>query len=206
LDQNNAYDWVVDPHIVKIRVERCRADARLPRYAHPGDAGMDIFAAEEALIPPGHTVLIPTGLKFAIPPGYELQIRPRSGISLKTALRIPNSPGTIDSGYRDELGIIYANTCLPPGISGIDALRELDKDYSSLPVCDLDNPFVGVPCVYRIRKGDRIAQMLLAAVPAMEFVEVESVLGYGADRHGGFGSSGTGDDGIASGKDNNDSE
>ena len=90
----------------KLLIEKYREDAVIPTYAHEGDAGMDLYAAEDVIIAPGTSVLVPTGLKMAIPVGYEVQIRPRSGVSLKTALRIPNSPGTIDSGYRDEVNVI----------------------------------------------------------------------------------------------------
>ncbi len=84
---------------VAIHIERCRAEASLPFYAHPGDAGMDLRAAENCVIEPGQTVAVPTGLRLAIPAGFEIQIRPRSGLSLHTPLRVPNSPGTIDSGF-----------------------------------------------------------------------------------------------------------
>jgi len=69
---------------VKIMVERCHPEARIPDYAHPGDAGMDLYAVEEEIIGPGKTVLVRTGLKVALPVGYELQVRPRSGLSLKS--------------------------------------------------------------------------------------------------------------------------
>ena len=95
---------------VKVYVEKCRDEAIIPVYAKEGDAGMDVCAAIGADIYPGQTIIIPTGLKLAIPTGYEIQVRPRSGLSYKTFLRIANSPGTIDSGYRDELGIIISNT------------------------------------------------------------------------------------------------
>lgn len=95
---------------IEIFAELCRPDARLPQYAHPEDAGMDIYAAETVRLEPGKTALIPTGLKMAIPDGFELQIRPRSGLSLKTPLRIPNAPGTIDAGYRDEISVIVWNS------------------------------------------------------------------------------------------------
>lgn len=85
-------------------------DHGLPVYAQPGDAGMDIRANVRTVVYPGETRLIPTGLYVAIPEGFELQIRPRSGMSLKTALRIANAPGTIDSAYRGEIQIIMENT------------------------------------------------------------------------------------------------
>ena len=95
---------------VKISVELCREGARLPEYSHPDDAGMDIYAAETVVIPAGATALVPTGLKMAIPDGYELQVRPRSGLSLKTPLRVPNSPGTVDAGFRNEICVIVWNS------------------------------------------------------------------------------------------------
>ncbi len=95
---------------INIPIELCNRDAILPVYAREGDAGMDIRSTEEIIINAGETRIVPTGLKMAIPDGYEIQIRPRSGLSLKSPLRIANSPGTIDSGYRDEIGIIVTNT------------------------------------------------------------------------------------------------
>ncbi len=80
-----------------------------PQFGSDGAAGLDILAAEDAIILPGQTKLVSTSLKMAIPKGYEIQIRPRSGLSLKTSLRIPNSPGTIDSDYRDEIKVICQN-------------------------------------------------------------------------------------------------
>lgn len=95
---------------VSINIEFCHENAKVPAYAHEGDAGMDIYAVEDITIAPGVTALVKTGLKVAIPFGYELQVRPRSGMSLKTGIRIANAPGTIDCGYRDEIGIIAHNT------------------------------------------------------------------------------------------------
>ncbi|MBO4326570.1 MAG: dUTP diphosphatase [Clostridia bacterium] len=95
---------------VRIFVEMCRESAVLPKYAHKDDAGMDIYAAETVVIAPEKTALVPTGLKMAVPDGFELQVRPRSGLSLKTSLRIPNSPGTIDAGFRDEICVIVWNS------------------------------------------------------------------------------------------------
>lgn len=81
----------------------------LPEYAAFGDAGMDVRANEHVVIRPQETTLVKTGIYTAIPYGYEIQVRPRSGLSRKTKMRIPNSPGTIDHAYRGELCIIVEN-------------------------------------------------------------------------------------------------
>ncbi len=85
----------------------------LPQYETPGAAGADIKAClglgEKMVIAPGERVLVPTGLSFEIEQGYEMQIRPRSGLSLKTSLLVVNSPGTIDADYRGELKILLGN-------------------------------------------------------------------------------------------------
>ena len=166
--------------MVEIYVEVCREDATLPRYANPGDAGMDVYAAEEVIIAPGETVVIPTGLKLAIPEGYEIQVRPRSGLSLKTPLRIPNSPGTIDSGYRDELGIIMNNN---------SDFSSWDKEQEPYSLEQKGNK----SGAYIIRKGDRIAQIVLQVVPKMLLTRVETVKDIGTNRGGGFGSTGMSD-------------
>ncbi|NLN45849.1 MAG: dUTP diphosphatase [Clostridiaceae bacterium] len=161
---------------VAIHIERCRAEASLPFYAHPGDAGMDLRAAETCVIEPGQTVAVPTGLRLAIPVGYEIQIRPRSGLSLHTPLRVPNSPGTIDSGFRDEVCVLLSNS----GSSGSDEPGEpwtLDTKGNQ-------------PGAYRVRVGDRIAQMVLAKVETIRWEETGSVREVGNDRGGGFGHSG----------------
>jgi dUTP pyrophosphatase len=95
---------------VTIPVECCRPSAQLPRYAHPTDGGMDIICPEAVTIPAGRTVIVPTGLKVAVPEGWMLLVFPRSGMSVKTGLRVANSPGLIDAGYRDEVGVILHNT------------------------------------------------------------------------------------------------
>jgi len=81
----------------------------IPTYAHPGDAGMDICACETAILQPGERRLIQTGLKMALPERTEAQIRPRSGLALNHGITLLNTPGTIDQGYRGELGIIMIN-------------------------------------------------------------------------------------------------
>ena len=164
-----------------IYITRVRDGVRFPSYAREGDAGMDVESAVDLVIKPGETVVVPTGFSMAIPEGYEAQIRPRSGLSLKTMLRIPNSPGTIDSGYRDEVGIILHNASF---LSVTDANEGTEASYT----IDVKNNPHGA---YLIRKGDRIAQMVIAKVATANFAEVPSVKEIGNDRGGGFGSTGT---------------
>jgi dUTP pyrophosphatase len=82
----------------------------LPAYANPCDSGMDIRSNENVTLEPKQTRLIPTGVFVGLPPGYEIQVRPRSGLSLKTKLRVANSIGTIDEGYTGEICVIMENT------------------------------------------------------------------------------------------------
>ena len=86
-------------------------DLDLPRYMSAGAAGMDLLAAveEEVLLQPGEIRFISAGINIALPPGYEAQLRPRSGLALKKGLSIVNSPGTVDSDYRGEIGVILIN-------------------------------------------------------------------------------------------------
>ena len=162
---------------VLIPIEYCREDAKMPTYAHLTDAGMDIYLTEDVVIHPGETKLIPTGLKVAIPLGYELQVRPKSGRSLKSKLRIANTPGTIDAGYRDEIGIIVDN--IDPVIRSAD-MDETGRLYNILWGSDI-----------MLSKGEKIAQLVLSEVPKAIFYEVESVAAIENDgRNGGFGSTG----------------
>lgn len=161
---------------VEVFFEICREGAVIPSYAKPGDAGMDVCSAEEKYIKPGETVIVATGLKLAIPEGYEIQVRPRSGISFKTPLRISNSPGTIDSGYRNELGIIMTNISLA-GSQADEEVITIDNSANKAGIC-------------KIRKGDRVAQLVLQELPRMKLIQVDSVADIGIDRGGGFGSTG----------------
>ena len=159
-----------------IPIEYCREDAKMPAYAHLTDAGMDVFATEEITINPGETKLIPLGIKVALPIGYELQVRPKSGRSLKSKLRVANTPGTIDAGYRDEIGVIVDN--IDPYI------RHAEMDENGR----LYNVEFGSSIT--IGKGEKFAQLVLSEVPKAVFYEVETVAGMGEDRQGGFGSTG----------------
>jgi dUTP pyrophosphatase len=96
---------------MQVRIQKIHAEAVLPAYAHgpQEDAGMDLCAVEEVTLEPGVPRLVPTGLTVEIPPGYEAQVRPRSGLALKHAITMPNTPGTIDPGYRGEIRVILLN-------------------------------------------------------------------------------------------------
>jgi dUTP pyrophosphatase len=92
-----------------LTIKRLRPDALLPSYAHEGDAGLDLYAVDAAVLPPTGTALVKTGIAMALPPGTEAQIRPRSGLALAHGLTVLNTPGTIDEGYRGEVGVILIN-------------------------------------------------------------------------------------------------
>lgn len=129
----------------------------IPAYATKGAAGMDVVAAEDVTIAPGHRHAVATGFRVAIPQGYEIQVRPRSGLAFKHGVTVPNTPGTIDSDYRGELKVLLINHG---------------------------------PTDFEVKRGERIAQLVPAAVTLAEFAEVDEL--DDTDRGaGGFGSTGT---------------
>jgi dUTP pyrophosphatase len=145
---------------VRVRVSRL-ADARdlpLPEQGSAGSAGLDLRAAiaGEVTLAPRERLLVPTGLVLEIPAGWEGQIRPRSGLALRHGITVLNAPGTIDSDYRGEVGVILVN---------------LGQEPVSL------------------RRGERIAQLVLAPCARVEWVEVDQ-LEDSARGTGGYGSSG----------------
>ena len=99
---------------MKILWKRIDPAAQLPSYAHPGDAGMDIRSIEDLTILPGGRALVHTGLVMQLPPDAEAQVRPRSGLALKHGVTVLNTPGTIDAGYRGEVGVILINLGAEP--------------------------------------------------------------------------------------------
>ncbi len=144
-----------------MRVELKRVGGRgapleLPAYATEGAAGMDLRADVELSLPPGERALVPTGIAIAIPAGHEAQVRPRSGLALRHGVTCLNSPGTIDSDYRGEVGVILAN---------------LGRE------------------TFRIARGDRIAQLVVAPLARADLVEVGE-LPDTSRGEGGFGHSG----------------
>jgi dUTP pyrophosphatase len=95
--------------MVKISITKIKDNAIIPNYAKPGDAGVDLCSTEKYTLAPGERKLVSTGIKIALPDGYEAQVRPRSGLALKNGISIVNTPGTVDSGYRGEIGVILIN-------------------------------------------------------------------------------------------------
>ena len=93
----------------KLLIKRLSPSATLPSYAHPGDAGLDLCSAVALSIEPGETKLVGTGISIELPPNTEAQVRPRSGLALKHGITVLNTPGTIDHGYRGEVGVILIN-------------------------------------------------------------------------------------------------
>ena len=172
----------VAKRMVSVPIQLIHPDAKLPAYAHETDSGMDLYALEDITIQPGETVLVPTGIKVALPPGYELQVRPKSGRALKTKLRVANTPGTIDQGYRDEIKVIIENVDPP--------IRAIHTEFAQSPNDPIPVGAIDFGQPYTIGKGEKFAQLVLAEVPKVAWFEVENVGEIGEDRGGGFGSSG----------------
>lgn len=160
--------------LVKIKLQMLDKNVKIPEYKLPGDAGMDIYSNENVHIQPGQTIAVSTGIKLQIPVGYYLAIVPRSGLSKNTPLRIANSPGTIDCGYRGEIKILLLNTS--------------EKNYLYSQIYNLDQKG-NVPGIYNIQKGDRIAQMILKRFEFMMF-DVVDELDISKRGSEGFGSTG----------------
>jgi len=94
---------------MRLEIRRLDPDLPLPSYAHAGDAGMDLFAAEEVTLRPHQRALVPTGVAVAIPEGYAGFVQPRSGLAINQGLSLVNTPGLIDSHYRGEIKVIVIN-------------------------------------------------------------------------------------------------
>lgn len=133
----------------RVIVYQLHPDARVPEYAHDTDAGADVYSLDSINIPPKTLAKIPLGISVELPHGYELQVRSRSGLSAKSNVFVLNSPGTIDTDYREEISVLLYN---------------LGDEH------------------YYVRKGDRVAQLVLAPVYHAQYVRLI--------RNGGFGSTG----------------
>lgn len=130
---------------MKLKVKKLKPSAIIPTYGSSGAACFDLYSAENYVVESGDTIRVSTGLAFEVPEGFELQVRPRSGISSKTKIRISNSPGCVDSDFRGEVLVIIDNIG-----------RTLYDNYS-------------------IKAGDRIAQACVVPVTRVEFEEVENI-------------------------------
>lgn len=162
---------------IQIPFVKCHPDAKMPEYAHPDDSGMDVYAVDDYVIHPGETKLIPTGIRVAVPNGYEIQIRPKSGRALKTKMRIANSIGTVDAGFRGELQVIIEN--IEPPIKDIT----YDFDDNGRPI--ITSILRGSDMT--IGKGEKFAQLVLMEVPKAVLFQVEN-LDDTERGNGGFGS------------------
>jgi dUTP pyrophosphatase len=143
--------------VPELPVRRLHPDLPLPGYAHPGDAGADLCAAEEVVLPPGGRATVGTGLAVAVPDGHAAFVHPRSGLAARHGITVVNAPGTVDAGYRGEVRVVLLNT-------------------------DPDEPFT-------VRRGDRIAQLVVQPVTRVRFVDVAE-LPPSPRGEGGFGSTG----------------
>lgn len=143
--------------MVELLVKRLDPGVPLPTSAHPGDAGLDLCAAEDVTLKPGERASIPTGIAVAIPEGYAGFVLPRSGLAARHGLSMVNAPGLIDAGYRGEIRLVLIN---------LDPSEALE-----------------------LRRGDRVAQLVLQPVPEVQVREVDE-LPPSARGEGGFGSTG----------------
>lgn len=142
---------------MKVPIKALDGSLAVPSYAHKGDAGFDLRAAEDAVVEPLGRKQVRCGFAIAIPEGHAGLVIPRSGLAARHGIGIVNAPGLVDSGYRGEVMAVLHNT-------------------------DKDNAF-------KVRKGDRIAQMAIVRMPSVELVEADDL---GPSERGcrGFGSSG----------------
>ena len=101
---------MTEPAGVRVLISRLDAGLPMPRYAHPGDAGVDLQAREAVSLAPGQRALVPTGVAIALPAGYAAFVHPRSGLAARHGISMVNAPGTIDAGYRGEILVNLVNT------------------------------------------------------------------------------------------------
>lgn len=97
-----------------VKIKKLSKSALFPRYAHFGDSGADLFSTIDCILQPLERTAVPTGLSAEVPRGFELQVRPKSGLALKSGITVLNTPGTIDFGYRGEIKVILVNLSSAP--------------------------------------------------------------------------------------------
>lgn len=168
---------------IQVGFKKLSEHAILPTKAHATDSGFDLYAAENVIVEPGQTVVVKTDIALVLPEGYEAQVRPRSGITSKTKLRV--QLGTIDNSYRGPVGIIVDN------ISGIPSYKKtaIHYDVGGQLLNGVTMSHIFKHGYYAIHKGDKLAQLVIQAIPSVESVEVFELdkTDRGAN---GFGSSG----------------
>jgi dUTP pyrophosphatase len=142
---------------VEVLIRRLDPDLPLPAYAHPGDAGADLYAAADVELLPGERAQVGTGVAIALPNGYAAFVHPRSGLATNFGVTLVNAPGTVDAGYRGEIKVTLLNTDTKDAV--------------------------------RLRRGDRIAPLVIQRVERAAFHEVELLPG-SSRGDGGFGSTG----------------
>ena len=167
----------VSSQSISVGFKRLSSEATIPTKAHPTDSGFDLYASEDVIIEPGETEIVPTGIAVELPKGFEVQVRPRSGVTAKTKLRV--QLGTIDNGYKGEIGVIVDNISTD---AWSNASRLLDNSYAE----ETRNKTGG----YLIRKGEKIAQLVVQALPEVTAVEIEEFTEDSERGEGGFGSTG----------------
>lgn len=168
--------------VTQIGFKRLSEDAVIPTKAHPSDSGFDLVASADVIIEPGETIVVPTGIAVQLPKGFEATVRPRSGVTSKTKLRV--QLGTIDNGYSGEIGVIVDNIAEDAYGNVMQYLTHIDGfDYRQSETGLYPND------TYLIRKGDRIAQLVITRLPDVEANEVFDV-GESDRGANGFGSSG----------------
>ncbi len=145
------------PESVDVLIRRLDPDLPLPAYAHPGDAGADLYATTDVELMPGERAQVGTGVAIALPNGYAAFVHPRSGLATNFGVTLVNAPGTVDAGYRGEIKVTLLNTDTKDAV--------------------------------RLKRGDRIAQLVIQRVERAAFHEVELLPG-SSRGDGGFGSTG----------------
>lgn len=167
---------------MQIKIKKLNPDAVIPKYATELSAGFDLVATQDTIILPTGSAKVLVGFAVELPRGYEMQVRPRSGVSAKTKLRVSNAPGTVDADYRGEIAVLVDNLNAAT-YTGMPAVQTIEGQYQRH---DMEFP-IGT---YMVRKGDRIAQGVITNYEQVEFIEVDE-LSETERGTGGFGSSGT---------------
>lgn len=175
---------------MEIGFKRLTDDAILPTKAHATDSGFDLYANEDVIIEPGETELIKTGIAVHLPDGYEAQVRPRSGVTSKTKLRV--QLGTIDNEYTGDIGIIVENNSsvccqdIPENFTLLNIKGGIHTDEDGSPML---HDYKVLNMSYLIKKGDKLAQLVVQEIPQTTAYEIHEIKDTERGSNG-FGSSG----------------